>query len=73
MVETDHKTLEAMSRKPLHLASKRLQRMLLRLQAYTPEVRYRKGSELFVADALSRAYVVDGDAIKENPDVLPSG
>lgn len=69
VAETDHKPLEAISRKPLHLAPKRLQRMLLRLQAYTPEVRYKKGSEMFVADALSRAYLNDDDTTKDDPDV----
>ena len=38
------------------MAPKRLQRMRLRLQKYPLEVRYKKGSEMYVADMLSRAY-----------------
>ena len=34
----------------------RLQRMLLRLQQYDLQVTYKKGTELHVADTLSRAY-----------------
>ena len=38
------------------MAPKLLQRMRLRLQKYPLEVRYKKGSEMYVADTLSRAY-----------------
>ena len=54
VVESDHKPLETIFKKPLSLAPPRLQRMLLRLQKYTLEVRYKKGKEMYVADALSR-------------------
>ena len=37
-------------------APKRLQRMLLRLQRYNLEVTYVRGSEMYIADTLSRAY-----------------
>ena len=55
-VETDHKPLESIFKKEIHMAPKRLQRMRLRLQKYPLEVRYKKGSEMYVADTLSRAY-----------------
>ena len=57
-IETDHKPLETIVTKPLHLVPKRLQRMRMRLQRY-PEavIKYRKGVELHVADTLSRAYL----------------
>ena len=42
-VESDHKPLEVMVKKPLHLAPKRLQRMLLRVQANSINLGYRKG------------------------------
>lgn len=55
-IETDHKPLLAIDKKALASAPKRLQRMLLRLQRYSYELIYRPGSELILADTLSRAY-----------------
>ena len=54
-VESDHKPLEVIFKKPLLSAPKRLQRMLLRLQHYNLDVNYKKGSEMYIADFLSRA------------------
>mgnify|MGYP001557088947 CR=1 FL=1 len=56
-VETDHKPLEAIIKKPIHKAPSRLQRMLLRIQPYNLQVKYKKGSQLYIADALSRHYL----------------
>jgi hypothetical protein len=36
---------------------KRLQRMLLRLQSYKVDLVYKPGSQMLLADALSRAYL----------------
>ena len=58
-VDSDHKPLESIVKKPLHRAPKRLQRMLLRLQGYDMTLRYLKGTEMYIADALSRAYLTD--------------
>ena len=58
-VETDHKPLISIVRKPLTSAPKRLQRMLLRLQRYNIDLVYRPGSEVVIADTLSRAYAAD--------------
>ncbi len=55
-VETDHKPLESIFKKSLISAPKRLQRMLLRLQKFDLFVSYKKGSEMVLADTLSRAY-----------------
>ena len=55
-VETDHKPLVNIFKKSLNDCPLRLQRMLLRLQQYDLQVEYKKGAELYVADALSRAY-----------------
>ena len=61
-IETDHKPLEIILKKSLLLcASKRLQRMLLRLQKYSLNVVYRAGSQLYLADFLSRAHLTDTD------------
>ena len=40
--------------KSLHNAPPRLQRMLLQLQKYNMTIKYRPGSEMLLADALSR-------------------
>ena len=54
-VQSDHKPLETIFKKPLTAAPKRLQGMLLRLQKFNLEVGYKKGAEMFLADTLSRA------------------
>ena len=56
-VETAHKPLEAISRKNMMYIPKRLQRMVLRLQRYDLQIAYKKGSEMYVADTLSRVYL----------------
>ena len=42
--------------KPLNSAPKRLQRMLLHLQKYNLEVKYKSGDKLYLVDTLSRAH-----------------
>ena len=54
-VETDHKPLKSIFKKSLLSAPCRLQRMLLRLQRYNLSVSYKPGSQMFLADHLSRA------------------
>ena len=54
-IESDHKPLEAIFRKPLSQAPSRLQKMLLQLQEDDIDVRYKEG-EMYLADALSRAF-----------------
>ena len=56
-VESDHKPLEAILRKPIHQAPLRLQRMILRIKPYAVKVKYIPGSKLPLADTLSRAYL----------------
>ena len=55
-IESDHKPLEAIFRKPLSQAPSRLQKMLLQLQEDDIDVRYKEGEEMYLADALSRAF-----------------
>lgn len=57
LVNSDHKPLEAIMKKSLCSAPKRLQGMLLRVQQYDIEVIYRRGKDMHVADMLSRAYL----------------
>ena len=56
-VETDHKPLESIFKKPLHQSPLRLQRRLVKLQRYSLRVVSKKGSELYVAVKLIRAYI----------------
>ena len=54
---TDHKPLVSISRKPLTYASKCLQTLLLLLlQQYNAEIKYRPRREMYRVDTLSRAY-----------------
>ena len=62
MVESDHKPLQFIFRKPLHAVLKRLQHMLLRLQKYSLHVFYKRGKEMYLADTLSRAYLPEVNA-----------
>lgn len=54
-VITDHKPLVAISKKPLAKAPKRLQNLLLRARNYNYTITYKPGSEIPMADTLSRA------------------
>lgn len=53
-VESDHKPLEQIFKKPLSETPLRLQRLRLRLQPYDINIKYVPGKQLLVADALSR-------------------
>ena len=54
---TDHKPLVSISRNPLTYASKCLQTLLLLLlQQYNAEIKYRPRREMYLVDTLSRAY-----------------
>ena len=59
VVETDHKPLIPIFKKPLYAAPPRLQRMLLQLQRYDLDVTFKPGSQIPVADTLSRNFVQD--------------
>lgn len=56
-VQSDHKPLENIVRKPLLSAPKRLQRMMMRIQKYDVDVVYLPGKDMVLADTLSRAYL----------------
>ncbi|KAL3887489.1 hypothetical protein ACJMK2_027430 [Sinanodonta woodiana] len=61
IVENDHKPLETILKKPLSQAPKRLQDILMKMFRYNVTFRYVKGSELIIADTLSRAYSLSDD------------
>ena len=54
-IVTDHKQLVAICSKPLSKAPKRLQSMLPKVKEYNFNVVFKPGSEISVADTLSRA------------------
>ena len=53
-VISDQKPLETIYAKPIHVAPPRLQRMLLQIQGYNFNVKYRSGKTMVLADTLSR-------------------
>ncbi|XP_069110060.1 uncharacterized protein [Argopecten irradians] len=55
-VETDHKPLITLFKKPLNDCPMRIQRLMLRLQKYSLDVSYTPGKFMYTSDALSRAY-----------------
>ena len=69
-VLTDHRPLEAIMKKELGKCPKRLQNMLMRLQAYDATVLYHPG-KMFLADTLSRAYIhgVNQEWVDDEDDV----
>ena len=67
VVETDHMPLLGIIKKPISQISPRLQRVRLRIDPYDYERVYRPGSELVLADTLSRASLSDNDiAVNDN-------
>ena len=70
IVETDHKPLEPIFKKPLNAAPPRLQRMLLKLTKYDLDVRYVPGKTQVISDCLSRAPLTDTEPVSEPEDVI---
>ncbi|UYV78388.1 K02A2.6-like [Cordylochernes scorpioides] len=69
-IETDHKPLENIFKMYIHQVPKRLQRMLLRLQRYNLEVKYKPGKQMYISDCLSRKYLMKtGDRNELNLEV----
>ncbi|XP_064622356.1 uncharacterized protein K02A2.6-like [Lineus longissimus] len=68
IVENDHKPLAAILKKPLSQAPKRLQALLIRLHRYDVEFHFLKGTELVIADTLSRAFL-ESEA-EERPRIM---
>ena len=56
-IQSDHKPLEPILKKPLAHAPRRLQGMMLRLQKYDYEVHYECSENLHLANTLSQAYL----------------
>ena len=52
-------------KKPISKAPARLQNMLLKLQKYSLVIVFKKGSKIYLADTLSRAYFKNGPLKQE--------
>ena len=57
VVKSDHKPLEAIVKKPLDRAPKRLQGVLLRILAYDIEIQYCPGKSIHLVDMTSRSFL----------------
>ena len=65
-IETDHKPLETLFKRCLSSVPQRLQKMMMQLQRYDLKVVDKKGSELYLADTLSRAHMEETAAEEED-------
>ena len=54
IIETDHKPLVPISKKPLDKLTPRIKLMMFKLQEYTYELVYKQGKHMYIADTLSR-------------------
>lgn len=70
VIETDHKPLLGLVKKPIAEATPRLQRILLHLQPYEFQLVYKPGKEMFLADTLSRCCPENTDCIDIPDDPL---
>ena len=68
-VQSDHKPLEMIHLKSMHNTPPHLQRMLLQLQKYDMEIKYKPGSEMLLTDALSRCPARYSQEMKLDLDV----
>ncbi|XP_055690611.1 uncharacterized protein K02A2.6-like isoform X3 [Lutzomyia longipalpis] len=70
-VESDHKPLEAICAKPLAQAPLRLRKILYEVKEYNVKVKYVKGTEIPLADTLSRdCRAIPSKNDEENSDEL---
>ena len=62
-IESDHKPLEQITHKSLADTQARLQRMMMWLQPYDIELKFRPGKDMKLPDALSRYHLQQGPEI----------
>ena len=56
-IESEHKPLEAIAKKPLRYAPQRLQGMFLKIQKFDINIVSNPGSQMYLANTLSRVYL----------------
>jgi hypothetical protein len=71
-VETDHLPLVRIFQKPLHQVPLRLQKIRMRLQGYGFKLIAKRGTEIPVADALSRAFLKETGQISQEMKAISS-
>ena len=69
-VESDHKPLHSIFQKSILSAPWRLQRMMLRLQRFNLDVKYKPGAQMYVAYHLSRASLADNKEMTDSFQVF---
>lgn len=63
-ISNDHKPLVTILRKPLNQATQHIQALMMKLYRYDVTFQYVQGTQLFIADTLSRAFLPDpGDEV----------
>jgi len=67
-INTDHKPIVTIFKKPILTSPKRLQRMRLALQKYSLFLEYKPGPKMFISDTLSRAALPNKQV---NTETLP--
>ena len=68
-VLVDHKAIEYMIKNKTESPTTRLKTLLLKLSEYTIDLKYQKGSEMHISDALSRLQNI-ADMLN-NKDIIP--
>ena len=68
-VLVDHKAIEYMVKSKTETPTTRLKTLLLKLSAYTIDLKYQKGSEMHTSNALSRLHNLTDTP--DNKDVIP--
>ncbi|GFT97221.1 transposon Tf2-6 polyprotein [Nephila pilipes] len=68
-IQSDHKPLMAIVKRPMHKISSKMQRMILKLLKYDLEINYVPGNRMFLADTLSRVFPVN-ETVRDDPEML---
>lgn len=68
-IQTDHRPLESIFKKDLNAAPPRLQRIMFDVLQYAPKVIYQKGSQIPIADILSRDVSNDEELSEEDIEI----
>ena len=69
-VESDRKPLQSIFQKSILSAPCWLQRMMLRLQCFNLDVKYKSGAQMYGSDHLSRASLTDNKEMTDNFQVF---
>ncbi|GFU55362.1 transposon Tf2-6 polyprotein [Nephila pilipes] len=68
-IQSDHKPLMAIVKKPMHKISSRMQRMIFKMLKYDFDINYVPGNQMFLADTLLRAFLIN-ENVRDDPEML---